>query len=139
MKLLPFLDTRVALTAESPLVANTSCDGLHTQQCHIESKTLILISISLGITLVYFVLYGYFLLAMVQQLRSLTYQAHKINNLLVRLQVSSNCDSPQSRMRLTSIPNVAHIELEHHSERHQQWGASLALLKISLHSLMRAF
>ena len=72
----------------SPLVGDTSCAVLRDQQCSVRSKTLILITISLGITLVYFLLYAYFLLSMVQQLRSLTYQAHKINNLLVRLQVN---------------------------------------------------
>ena len=56
---------------------------------------------AIGSIAVYLIVLTYFLLHMLQQLRTLTYQANKINNVLVRLQVQIT-DSFQATVQACS-------------------------------------
>ena len=77
----------IIITEGVPLLDEETCMVLKLELCRVSPSTLVLITVAISITLTYFVLYTFYLLRMLRQLRSLTYQAHKINNLLVRLMV----------------------------------------------------
>ena len=76
------------------IISRSTCVVVSRDTCQVSNTTLVLITVSLAITLTYFLLLSHFLLRMLRQLRTLTYQAHKINNLLVRLQVNPLLSRP---------------------------------------------
>lgn len=76
------------------IVDETTCQVLKPQFCKTAGRVLILMGMVLLGAAAYTLLTIYFLVSMLRQLRTLTYQANKINHVLVRLQVRLSVQFP---------------------------------------------
>lgn len=68
--------------------ADLNCRTLDLTHCRMSNWTMICVSMAFFMTIVYFILYCYYIKKRMNELRQLSHQNHKVNNLYVRIQVS---------------------------------------------------
>ena len=64
-----------------------NCVTLDLEYCKISDSTMVLVSMAILVTIIYFILYCFYIVRRFLELRQLPHQMHKVNNLFVRMQV----------------------------------------------------